>query len=115
MTSVSVSPTDITSVDLESIPGQIGTGILRLSDGFVVSPCTGKLTDKDADIVYRILLEVGTVLPSNKAAATTKRHESDGEYGNEGLRRITVAFQSARYAATVCDDGCVYIIMSRSS
>mmetsp|Transcript_12827 Transcript_12827/g.22051 ORF Transcript_12827/g.22051 Transcript_12827/m.22051 type:complete len:116 (-) Transcript_12827:1604-1951(-) len=85
-------------VDLDAIPGQIGHAILRASDGTILRPPTGSLTDRDVGIVYRMMLEIGTVL--------------DGE----GLQRVTVGFQSVSYAVVLGGgDGCLYIVKKRSS
>lgn len=85
-------------IDLDAIPGQIGHTILRASDGTVLRPPTGSLTERDVGIVYRMMLEIGTVL--------------DGE----GLQRVTVGFRSVSYAIALGGgDGCLYIVKKRSS
>ena len=85
-------------IDLESIPGQIGHAILRASDGTLLRPPTGSLTEHDVGIVYRILLEIGTVLEG------------------EGVQRVTVGLRSVSYAVALGGaDGCLYIVKKRSS
>eukprot|EP00571_Detonula_confervacea_P012140 CAMPEP_0172312542 /NCGR_PEP_ID=MMETSP1058-20130122/17860_1 /TAXON_ID=83371 /ORGANISM="Detonula confervacea, Strain CCMP 353" /LENGTH=106 /DNA_ID=CAMNT_0013026027 /DNA_START=73 /DNA_END=396 /DNA_ORIENTATION=+ len=84
-------------VDLDVIPGQIGHAILRASDGTILRPPSGNLTERDVGIVYRMLLEIGTVLEG------------------EGLQRVTVGFRSVSYAiAFGGGDGCLYIVKKRS-
>eukprot|EP00592_Proboscia_alata_P006497 CAMPEP_0194357356 /NCGR_PEP_ID=MMETSP0174-20130528/4848_1 /TAXON_ID=216777 /ORGANISM="Proboscia alata, Strain PI-D3" /LENGTH=114 /DNA_ID=CAMNT_0039127337 /DNA_START=1 /DNA_END=345 /DNA_ORIENTATION=+ len=98
-------------VDLETIPGQIGTAILRSSDGAAFRPCTGQMTKNDSEIIYQMMLEAGTILSS-------KNRNNDGSFSlkeNEGLRRLIIGFQSVRYAASIAGDGLVYIVKSRSS
>lgn len=101
-------------IDLETVRDQIGTGILRASDGSLVRPCTGKLTERDAEIMYRILLGAGTILPSSKQNIDESQSFRAG-WGAERLRRVTVSFASFRYAATIAQDGCIYIVKAKSS
>lgn len=87
-------------IDLDTIPGQIGHAILRASDGTILQPPSGSLTERDVGIVYRMMLEIGTVL--------------DGQ--EEGLQRLSVGFRSISYAVTLGGgDGCLYIVKKRSS
>ncbi|KAL7553663.1 hypothetical protein ACHAWF_016973 [Thalassiosira exigua] len=85
-------------IDLDAVPGQIGHAILRASDGTILRSPTGSLTGRDVGIVYRILLEIGTVLEG------------------EGLQRVTVGFRSVSYAIALGGgDGCLYIVKKKSS
>ena len=86
-------------IDLDAIPGQIGHAILHSSDGSIIQSPTGSISERDVSIVYRILLEIGTVLD-----------------GKEGLQRLAVSFKSVSYAVTLGgSDGYVYIVKKRSS
>jgi len=100
-------------IDLESIPGQVGTAIVKSLDGSLARPCTGQLTEKDVSIIYLILLEIGALLRKNTSGVEeppSYMEVAQGKRKCEGLRRITVSFPSTRYAATVAKDGCIYII-----
>mmetsp|Transcript_32841 Transcript_32841/g.50227 ORF Transcript_32841/g.50227 Transcript_32841/m.50227 type:complete len:88 (+) Transcript_32841:70-333(+) len=81
--------------DLESVPGQIGTAMLRCTDGSLVRACTGRLTPDRANIVYRMLAETGALLKED-----------------EGLRTLSVSFSAVRYTASL-DDDYVYIVQTR--
>ena len=86
-------------IDLDSVPQQIGHAILRAADGTILQPPSGSLSEKDVGIIYRMMLEVGTVLD-----------------GKEGLQRLSIGFKSVSYAVTLgCGDGCLYIVKKRSS
>lgn len=86
-------------IDLDAIPGQIGHAILHSSDGSIIQSPTGSISERDVSIVYRILLEIGTVLD-----------------GKEGLQRLAISFKSVSYAITLGgSDGYVYIVKKRSS
>ena len=85
-------------LDLDAVPGQIGHAVLRAADGHVVRHPTGSLTSRDAALLYRALLEAGTVLCG------------------EGLERLTVGFRNVSYAVVMGrGDGCLYIVKKRSS
>ena len=87
-------------IDLDSVPQQIGHAILRAADGTILQPPSGSLSEKDVGIIYRMMLEVGTIL----------------EDGKEGLQRLSIGFKSVSYAVTLgCGDGCLYIVKKRSS
>uniref|UniRef100_A0A7S4T9E9 Roadblock/LAMTOR2 domain-containing protein n=1 Tax=Ditylum brightwellii TaxID=49249 RepID=A0A7S4T9E9_9STRA len=92
--------------DLESIPSQIGTAVLHSTTGAPVRPNTGQLTDADAQILYRMLLEVGTALDSSG-------NKDMGGSEDEGLRRVTVGFHSVSYNMTVGAEGYIYIVKCR--
>ncbi len=97
--------TDDVDLDLDSIPGQIGHAILRASDGTIMNGPTGCLTERDARVAYRMMLEVGTVLSGDDA------NKMEG-----GLRRVTVGFRGVTYAITLGgNDGCLYVVKRRSS
>ncbi len=89
---------------LDAVPGQIGHAILRASDGTILRPPSGSLTERDIGIVYRMIMEVGTLLA--------------GSSSGEGLQRMTVAFRSVSYAVALGgggNDDCLYIVKKRSS
>lgn len=96
-------------VDVDSIPGQIGTSIIRASDGAIIRPPTVSpgaptdgLTEHDVAILYRMLREVGDVIPAG-----------------EGLKRIDVSFQGVRYSVALVGDGAgdgfVFIVKRRQT
>jgi len=86
-------------IDLDSVPQQIGHAILRAADGTILQPPSGSLSEKDVGIIYRMMLEVGTILD-----------------GKEGLQRLSIGFKSVSYAVTLgCGDGGLYIVKKRSS
>lgn len=93
---------------LDAVPGQVGHAVLRASDGTVLRPPTGSLTERDVGVVYRILLEIGTVLEGGRGEG--------GGTDEGGLQRVTIGFQSVSYAVAMGGgDGCVYIVKKRSS
>ena len=85
-----------TTIDLDSIPNQIGSAILS-PDGTLLRPPSGSLTEKDVAIIYRMMMEVGTVLEG------------------EGMERVTIGFSGVSYVVGVGGDGCLYIVKKRSS
>eukprot|EP00565_Helicotheca_tamesis_P007913 CAMPEP_0185723542 /NCGR_PEP_ID=MMETSP1171-20130828/358_1 /TAXON_ID=374046 /ORGANISM="Helicotheca tamensis, Strain CCMP826" /LENGTH=132 /DNA_ID=CAMNT_0028391261 /DNA_START=24 /DNA_END=422 /DNA_ORIENTATION=+ len=96
--------------DLESIPSQIGTAILHSATGAPLRPNTGQLTDADAQILYRMLLEVGTTLESSGNSGGS---DVGGLNDGEGLKRVTVGFHSVSYNMTVGAEGFIYIVKCR--
>ena len=92
------------SVNLDVIPGQIGSAILRASDGTIVQGPMGRLTTRDVDIVYQIMLEIGTLLLEA------------GGGGREGgcCRGVMVGFQNVMYNVAL-DGECFYIVKKKSS
>ena len=102
-----------TIIDLDSIPGQIGHAIVRITDGTILRPPTGSLSKQDVEIVYRMMLEIGTVLEGGTGGKDTS--DSD-EVVVEGLQRVTVGFKEVSYAITLGgSDGCLYIVKKKSS
>src|SRR6056300_1478784 len=78
-----------TIIDLDSIPGQIGHDIVRITDGTILSPPTGSLSKQDVEIVYRMMLEIGTVLEGGTGGKDTMNNISDSdEVVVEGLQRV---------------------------
>mmetsp|Transcript_28715 Transcript_28715/g.34986 ORF Transcript_28715/g.34986 Transcript_28715/m.34986 type:complete len:113 (-) Transcript_28715:188-526(-) len=86
-----------TTIDLESIPNQIGFAVLRVSDGSLVCPISGDITDADAVCLYRILLETGNLLAAK-----------------EDLVRVTISFKKFQYRFCLSNDGLVYIVKTGS-
>ena len=86
--------------DLDAVPGQIGHAILRASDGTILQPPSGSLTERDVAVVYRMIMEAGTLLGGS----------------GEGLQRMTVGFRSVSYAIALGGDrnDCLYIVKKRS-
>ncbi|KAL3797628.1 hypothetical protein HJC23_013460 [Cyclotella cryptica] len=91
-------PAPPSTIDLDSVPNQIGHAVLS-PDGTLLRPPVGSLSENDAAIVYRMMLEVGTALKPTE----------------EGLKRVTVGFGRVSYAVVVGGDGCLYIVKKRSS
>lgn len=103
-----------TIIDLDSIPGQIGNAIIRASDGTILRAPTGSLTEQDVMIVYRMMLEIGTVLEGGTGGKDDNNNTSTDEA--EGLQRVTVGFKDVSYAVTLGgSDGCLYIVKKKSS
>ncbi|KAL7453333.1 hypothetical protein ACHAWC_008447 [Mediolabrus comicus] len=113
----SSSSSSPTIIDLDSIPGQIGHAIVRIADGTILRPPTGSLSNQDVEIVYRMMLEIGTVLEGGTGGKDTMNNISDSdEVVVEGLQRVTVGFKEVSYAITLGgSDGCLYIVKKKSS
>ena len=90
------------TIDLDAVPGQLGHAVLRSSDGSAAfGPPTGGMTELDASVVYRMMLEIGTVLEGGKEG---------------GFRRVTVGFRNVPYVVALGGgDGCMYVVKRRSS
>jgi hypothetical protein len=90
------------TIDLDAVPGQLGHAVLRSSDGSAAfGPPTGGMTELDASVVYRMMLEIGTVLEGGKEG---------------GFRRVTVGFRNVTYVVALGGgDGCMYVVKRRSS
>ncbi|KAL3817169.1 hypothetical protein ACHAXA_007712 [Cyclostephanos tholiformis] len=97
---------DAVELDLDAVPGQIGHAVLRATDGAMMRGPSGCLTERDVQVAYRMMLEIGTLLSGD-----------DGGRGEEGgLRRVTVGFRGVTYAITLGEmDGCLYVVKRRSS
>jgi hypothetical protein len=82
-------------LDLEASPvkGQLGSAVLDLNGRLI--QCGGKLTDHNAIILYKMLLEVGMLK-------------------DETVERVTVGFASAVYAVAR-DDTHVYVVKIKAS
>ena len=115
--SSSSSSSSPTIIDLDSIPGQIGHAIVSITDGTILRPPTGSLSKQDVEIVYRMMLEIGTVLEGGTGGKDTMNNISDSdEVVVEGLQRVTVGFKEVSYAITLGgSDGCLYIVKKKSS
>jgi len=101
-----------TIIDLDSIPGQIGHAILHASDGTILRPPTGSLTEQDLMIVYRMMLEIGTVLEGGSGGKDDDNNTYSDEV--EGFQRVTVGFKEVSYAVTL-GGSCLYIVKKKSS
>ena len=106
-----------TIIDLDSIPVQIGHAIVRITDGTIIRPPTSSLSKQDVEIVYRMMLEIGTVLEGGTGGKDTMNNISDSDkVVVEGLQRVTVGFKEVSYAITLGgSDGCLYIVKKKSS
>jgi hypothetical protein len=82
-------------IDLTTISSQIGNAIIS-PDGTILSR-SGQLSENDVAVIYRMMLEVGTVM------------------NGEGIRRVTVGFGGVSYVVGVGADGCLYVVKKKSS
>jgi hypothetical protein len=110
-------------VALEALPNQIGTAIVNGTNGSLVKECSGEMTTQDAQLLYQMVLESGTILkkptcgtnegsaPSTYVDALTKNRR---QRGAEGLKRLTVTFSSVTYSAALGGDGNLYIIKTKT-
>ena len=65
-------------------------------------------------IVYRMMLEIGTVLEGGTGGKDDNNNTCTDEA--EGLQRVTVGFKDVSYAVTLGgSDGCLYIVKKKSS
>ncbi len=65
-------------------------------------------------IVYRMMLEIGTVLEGGTGGKDGDSNNASDEA--EGLQRVTVGFKDVSYAVTLGgSDGCLYIVKKKSS
>ena len=101
-------------IDLDSIPNQIGHAILRSSDGTILRPPSGSLSDQDVVVIYRMMLEIGAVLEGGTGG---KEDSFDNKNNNnDDLQRVTVGFKHVSYVVTLGgSDGCMYIVKKKSS
>lgn len=107
-------PPPTAPIDLDAIPNQIGHAILRASDGTMLRPPTGSLSERDVGIVYRMMLEIGTVLNINASNDASSNNGKDSRE-EEGLGRVTVGFRDVSYAIVLGGgDGCLYVVKKRS-
>ncbi len=66
-------------------------------------------------IVYRMMLEIGTVLEGGTGGKDGDNHNT-GSNEAEGLQRVTVGFKDVSYAVTLGgSDGCLYIVKKKAS
>jgi ragulator complex protein LAMTOR4 len=83
------------SVDLESVPNQVGTAVLNRDGGGTVVKCTGSLSeDGGANVcahVYQMLLDTSVCLDQ------------------EPLRRMSILFSDHNYVVTLGDKH-IYIV-----
>jgi hypothetical protein len=100
-----------------NLPGQLGSAILRTTDGTIQHGPAGLLTPRDLDIIYRIMLEVGTILVDNAGADDSDKGElvRGADDGDEGLfRKLTVQFRNVIYIV-ILDGEHMYIVKKKSS
>ena len=90
---------------IDSVPGRIGSVILRASDGALIhrpEGGTSPVSDHDAAILYKMLREAGEVVPSD-----------------EGMQRMEISFQGGiRYTLVLAEDGLdgmVFVIKRRAN
>ena len=96
------------NVDLESIPNQIGHAILRSANGSILKPPNGSLTTNDVEILYKMLLEMGSILKEGSSS-------DNGNAKEELLNKVTVqGGNGISYCLGVSKDGYVYIVKKRS-
>lgn len=100
-----------------NLPGQLGSAILRKTDGTIQHGPAGLLTPRDLDIIYRIMLEVGTILVDNAGADDSDKGElvRGADNGEEGLfRKLTVQFRNVIYIVVI-DGEHMYVVKKKSS
>ncbi|CAB9496470.1 expressed unknown protein [Seminavis robusta] len=85
------------AVDLEASPvqGQLASAVLDLQGNMV----RGQLSPPDADTLFRMLVEAGSLETTMEGAG--------------GFRRLTVTFSSIRYVVAR-DEEHVYIVQTRA-
>ena len=98
-----------------SLPGQLGSAILRITDGTIIHGPAGLLTPRDLDIIYRIMLEVGTILVDDAGDDDSDKVERGADMSDEGLfRKLTVQFRNVIYIVVI-DGECMYVVKKKSS
>jgi hypothetical protein len=98
-----------------SLPGQLGSAILRITDGTILHGPAGLLTPRDMDIIYRIMLEVGTILVGNDGDDDSDKVGRGADKVDEGLfRKLTLQFQNVIYIVVI-DGECMYVVKKKSS
>ena len=90
---------------IDSVPGRIGCAIIRASDGALLhrpEGGTSPVSDHDLSVLYKMLREVGEVVP-------------DGEE----MKRLEISFQGGiRYTLVLASDGLdgvIYVIKRRAN
>eukprot|EP01083_Nonionella_stella_P060689 158360_1 len=94
------------NVDLDSVPNQIGNAILRASNGSIVKSPNRSISERDLNILYKMLLEMGHIL-------NDKNSSSSNPLG-ELLTKITVqGGNGVSFCVGLSTDGLVYIAKKR--
>ena len=98
-----------------NLPGQLGSAILRTTDGTIIHGPAGLLTPRDLDIIHRIMLEVGTILADDAGDDDSDKVERGADESDEGLfRKLTVQFRNVVYIVVI-DGECMYVVKKKSS
>ena len=100
-------------LDLDSDPihGQVANAVLDLKGHLVHD---GQISTNDASILYKMLIETGSILLSGNTATTTTddtRNNNDNN-NNVKFQRLTVNFPTSRYVVTR-DENYIYIVQVR--
>jgi hypothetical protein len=103
------------TVDLESVPNQIGNAILRSSNGSILKAPNGSLSEQDTNILYKILLEMGYVLKDQTQANADGESVNGSHVKEELLKKVTVqGGNGISYCMGVSVDGLVFIVKKRN-
>jgi hypothetical protein len=99
-----MAPT-LTLMDLDAVPGHVVGKAIWSSNA--EGPILSDLSEHEVNVMYRILLEVGSTL-----VATNTETDTDAE--PERLRRVTVGFEKFRYTMAIGADGSIYMVKTES-
>mmetsp|Transcript_2344 Transcript_2344/g.4267 ORF Transcript_2344/g.4267 Transcript_2344/m.4267 type:complete len:101 (+) Transcript_2344:2042-2344(+) len=99
-----MAPT-LTLMDLDAVPGHVVGKAIWSSNA--EGPILSDLSEHEVNVMYRILLEVGSTLVATNT-------ETDAEPEPERLRRVTVGFEKFRYTMAIGADGSIYMVKTES-
>jgi hypothetical protein len=97
-----MAPT-LTLMDLDAVPGHVVGKAIWSSNA--EGPILSDLSEHEVNVMYRILLEVGSTLVATNT-------ETDAE--PERLRRVTVGCDAFRYTMAIGADGSIYMVKTES-
>eukprot|EP00978_Attheya_sp_CCMP212_P029012 scaffold101679_cov64-Attheya_sp.AAC.3 len=103
-----MAPT-LTLMDLDAVPGHVVGKAIWSSNA--EGPILSDLSEHEVNVMYRILLEVGSTLVATNTETET---DVDTEPEPERLRRVTVGFEKFRYTMAIGADGSIYMVKTES-